>query len=353
MSAKSQGFLGAVRTAVMVTVIAALLWLMAEAQMVQSQTVSVQVVLIPGGEEGSATVVRAAPDAAWERTIEVTLEGATSELDRAVRQLGGRFELGLGREIPTTPGRYNLDLRALLRHHSVIQQNGVRIAKVVPDSVRVEVDELISVDLRVRVEFPNGVEVQGSPQAEPELVQLVGPSRVIARMQDEGLGAVAMVKSEAIAQLTPGRSEMIRGVHVELTGSPTDRWETSVNPARVDVRVLLRSLTETLELPPLPVQVLVAPDEIGRYVIEIAAADRDVVGVTVTGPAEAVELIRSKSVIPTAFLALTLDQLESQVTSAQIQVYGLPQGVTVVGAPREVQLTIRLAESADADSSTP
>ncbi|MCA9303633.1 MAG: hypothetical protein KC996_05895 [Phycisphaerales bacterium] len=344
MSSKGFHLFGAARTVVLVTIIAVLLWLMAESQMVQSRTIEVQIVLVsPAAAEGGA-VVRASPDAVWERTAELTLQGATSELDRVVRTLGGKIELQLGREVPTTPGRHNLDLRSIWRQQPVIEGSGVTVAGVVPEEVRVEVDELVKIQMPILVELPAGVQVQGTPQSEPVQVELVAPSTTINQLQSSGAVARAVVASEQIEQLFPGRTETVRGVEVGVDGLAAGAWETRLSPSRVNVRVLLRSLTETLELGPMPVQVLVAPDEVGRYVIEIAPADRDVVGVSVVGPGEAIEQIRSGSVVPTAYLALSLDQLESRVTSAAIRVSGLPPGVRVSGAERTVQLTIRPAQ---------
>lgn len=346
MSTKTRKVFGAVRTAVLVTIIAVLLWLMAESQMVQSRTIEIQIVLVsPSAVEGGA-VVRASPDVVWERTAELTLQGATSELDSVVRLLGGKIELRLGREIPTTPGRHDLDLRGIWRQQPSIEGSGVTVAGVVPEVVRVEVDELVKVQMPVLVELPTGVQVQGTPQSEPAQVDLLGPASTVERLQAGGAVARAVVGPDQIAQLMPGRTETVRGVDVEVSGLAAGEWETQVKPGRVTVRVLLRSLTETLELGPMPVQVLVAPDEVGRYVIEIAPADRDVIGVSVVGPGEAIEQIRSGMVVPTAFLALSLDQLESRVSSAVIRVSGLPPGVRVSGAERTVQLTIRPAQSA-------
>ena len=341
MSTRSQQVFSVARTMVLVTLIAVLLWLMAESQMVQTRTIEVQIVLVSKGEGQDGPVVRASPDVSWERTAELTLQGATSELDRVVRLLGGKFELRLGQEIPTTPGRHDLDLRSIWRQHSEIQGSGVTVAAVVPEVARVEVDELIKMTLPVRVELPSGVRVQGTPQSDPQQVELVGPASTIEMLRSSGASARVLVSDEMLLQLSPGRTETIRGVPVVVSGLSVGEWETRVTPQRVDVRVLLRSLSETLELGPMPVQVLVAPDEIGRYVIEIAPADRDVVGVVVAGPAEAIEQIRSGSVVPTAYLALSLDQLEARVTSASIRVSGLPPGVRMSGAERAVQLTIR------------
>ena len=353
MSSKGFHLFGAARTVVLVTIIAVLLWLMAESQMVQSRTIEVQIVLVsPAAAEGGA-VVRASPDAVWERTAELTLQGATSELDRVVRTLGGKIELQLGREVPTTPGRHNLDLRSIWRQQPVIEGSGVTVAGVVPEEVRVEVDELVKIQMPILVELPAGVQVQGTPQSEPVQVELVAPSTTINQLQSSGAVARAVVASEQIEQLFPGRTETVRGVEVGVDGLAAGAWETRLSPSRVNVRVLLRSLTETLELGPMPVQVLVAPDEVGRYVIEIAPADRDVVGVSVVGPGEAIEQIRSGSVVPTAYLALSLDQLESRVTSAAIRVSGLPPGVRVSGAERTVQLTIRRCGPSPASSSVP
>jgi hypothetical protein len=346
MSSEGKGIFRAVRTGVLVTIIAVLLWLMAESQMVQSRTIEVQIVLVSASastEEGG-TVVRASPDVIWERTAELTLQGATSELDRVVRLLGGKMELRLGQEIPSTPGRHDLDLRSIWRQNPEIESSGVSVAGVVPEMARVEVDELVKVALPVRVELPIGVQVQGTPQSEPEQVELIGPASTIEQLQSSGATARAIVQAELLDQLQPGRAETVRGVPIEVTGLDSGAWETRLLPRRVDVRVLLRSQTESLELGPMPVQVLIAPDEIGRYLIEIAPADRDVVGVSVIGPANAIEQIRSGSVVPTAYLSLTLDQLESRVSSAQIRVSGLPPGVRMSGADRTVQLAIRPVE---------
>ncbi|MBL4590497.1 MAG: hypothetical protein JKY96_00915 [Phycisphaerales bacterium] len=347
MSTKGTKVWRSLRTAVMVTVISGLLWLMAESQMVNSQVLTVRVVLMESDAQDGSFVVRPAAGVIWEGTIEVTLEGATSELDRAMRQLGGTIELVVGEQIPETPGRHDLDMKSIWRKHPVIRQNGVRISEVVPEVLVVEVDRLVELSVPVRVEIPTGVELQGPGQSVPEQLTLLTPSMVAAKMQGVGLEAIVRVDSDAIAQLTPGRSETIRGMPVELSEPVLDEWSTTIGPGRVDVRILLRSLIETLELPPMPVQVLMAPDEVGRYEVVIAPADRDVVSVMVSGPGEAIEKIRSNGVVPAAFLALTLDQLVSRVTSAQIDLHGLPEGVKMVGAPKMVQLTIRAVGEVD------
>ncbi len=338
---KPAGLWSKLRTVVLVSLIAGLLWLMAESQMVNAQIVSIRVVVVDAPREDGSFVARPAAGVVWEGVVEVTLEGATSELDRAMRQLGGDLELVVGEQIPETVGRHDLDMKAIWRRHPAVRQNGVRVGEVVPDMLSIEVDQLTAVDVPVRVSVPEGVELQGQGQSVPEELTLLTPKSVAARVNQPGLEAVVEVGADSIAQLTPGRAEIVRGLNYTLSEPVTDEWETRIRPARVDVRLFLRTLIETRELPPMPVQVLMAPDEVGRYVVELDAGDRDVVGVRVSGPAEAIEKIRSNGVVPTAFLALTLDQLVSRVTSAQIELYGLPEGVTVVGTPKVVQLSIR------------
>lgn len=330
---------GSIRTLVIVSLITIMVWLLAEARMVQTQSLEAQVFLT--GVEGTGSlslVVRQAPDLAQVRTVSIQVEGSIAGLDRFARLLQNRVELRIGREIPAQPGMHTLDLRTLLRQSTNLDVHGLTISQVSPESIVVEVDELETRDFPIRVIMPMGVELDGAPRSEPASVRVVAPSSVLGQVVVNE--ATVRVSASEVAPLAQGRLETIPGVVVELEGVVRGDWATSIDPAQVDVFVSLRTLTQTLTLTRMPVQILLAPGEIGDWHVQINESDKDLVGVEVVGPAEAINQLRTGAVVPRAFVTLSFEDLERRVRSKPAQVLGLPNGCRVVSPEKVVNLEI-------------
>lgn len=334
-----------IRTIIVVTLISMMLWLLAESRMVRSQTVEAQLAITmvesPGGIE---LAVRQAPDQMLVRIVEIEIEGSTSGIDELVRQLQNRVELRLGREIPARPGLFEIDLRAELRKSPDLDMHGVTITSVSPERLTIEVDEIETREFRVGVELPDGVLTDSVAFTEPALVTLRAPSTVMQQVASER--AKVVVTEDQIEALTPGRLETVPGMVVELDGVRSGTWATTLEPAQVDVLLTLRSVTQRLTLDPLPVQVLLAPGEIGRWRVDIDDTDRDLLGVEIEGPVEAIELLRSKSVRPRALIALSFEDLGQGIDEKPAQIVNLPPGCRVVSSEQDVGFRIsRVAES--------
>ena len=346
-----------IRTVIVVTLISMMLWLLAESRMVRSQTVEAQLAITmvesPGGIE---LAVRQEPGQGLVRVVEIEIEGSTSGIDELVRQLQNRVELRLGREIPARPGVFEIDLRAELRKSPDLDMHGVTITAVNPERVTVEVDEIETREYRIGVGLPEGVQTDSVPFTEPALVTLRAPSSVMQQVASEQ--AKVVVTDDQVEKLTPGRLETVPGMVVELDGVRSGTWATTLEPAQVDVLVTLRSVTQRLTLDPLPVQVLLAPGEIGRWRVDLDDTDRDLLGVEIEGPVDAIELLRSKSVRPRALIALSFEDLGQGINEKPAQIVNLPPGCRVVSQEQDVGFRIsRVAESSleqdDAGSDQP
>jgi len=335
-----------VRTVIVVTLISMMLWLLAESRMVRSQTVEAQLAITsvesPGGLE---LVVRQVPGESFVRVVEIELEGSTSGIDELVRQLQNRLELRLGREIPARPGIFEIDLRAELRRSPDLDMHGVTITSVIPERVFIEVDEIETREFPLRIVLPDGVEIDGAHRFDPALVRVRAPSSVLAQVGVDS-GNVTVTRDQ-IDQLNPGRLETIPGVIVEIEGIDAGTWGATIEPAQVDVFIELQSVTQELELDPLPVQVLIAPAEIGRWRVDIDDGDRDLIGVTVEGPVEGLELLRSGAIRPRAYIVLSYVDLEGGIPAQSVQIVNLPPGCRVLGTERVVGLRITRVPDAE------
>jgi hypothetical protein len=341
---EQRGKLAQFRTILVVTLIAVMLWLLAESRMVRTQTMEAQLVLTTSEpSNGIELVVRKTGGQDRTRSVELELDGSTAGIDRLIRQLQNRIELRLGREIPAKPGTFVIDLREELRRSSDLDMHGVTIKSVTPETVEVEVDELETRELPIGIELPEGVLTDGSPRAEPALVQVRAPSSVLAGIAEDSAAAVVIERSQ-LDRLSSGRLETVPDVVVQVKGLESNAWQTTIEPPQVDVLIELKSVTQQLELDPLPVQVVIAPNEIGKWRIELDGNDHDLIGVLVEGPVAGIEALRSGTQRPQALVILTFEDLERGVNEKPAQIVNLPAGCRVVGFERVVGLQITRVE---------
>lgn len=329
------------RTVFLVTVVTALVWLLAESRTIRAQRVELTPRLEVGA--GSGLVVRPAPGEEFPESVRAVLSGSAAGLDQVLRSLQGRLVLRVGIEAPSTAGIHDIDLREVLQDDETLAAAGVSVLEVSPQRVRVQVDTIEEMSLPVRIEAPEGVlfEANGVPDPNPSSIQVRGPATVLARLA--GKEAVVRLDADAVETLAPGRAETIPALTADLPRDD-DRWATTFDPPRglVDVLLTLRSRTASLTLAPMPVQVLLAPGEIGRWSVTLDPGNQDLIGVEVTGPSDQIGLLRSGEVVPTAYIELSFEELERALTEKRAEVQGLPAGVRVApGTDLMVHLSVQ------------
>ena len=339
----SRTFFAHVRTGVIVTLITVMVWLLAESRMVRDRSIEPQLVLTtlnPDGE--SKYVVRQILGQEQIRTVSVSMTGSIAGLDRFARVLQSRVELRVGRDIPAEPGIHVVDLKQVLRDSPELAVHGLIITQVSPATVSVEVDEVITLDLPIRVELPQGVELDGVPSSDPAFIQVVGPRSSIQGLSAQE--AVVQILPEVLEHLSEGRLETIPGALVQLPGDGGFGWDIETNPSQVDIRLTLKSQTARWTIARLPIQVLIAPGEIGKWNVQIADADKDLINVLVEGPDHAIEQIRSGDVQPRAVVMLSFEDLGRGLESTTAQILGLPSGCKLLNPEFLISLSISKAQ---------
>jgi len=314
------------RTLILVTVVSLLVWVLAESRTIRSETIELTPSLELG--PGGTRLTRAAPGTEWPDSLTVTLSGSTAGLDQAIRALRGRLTMRVGIEVPDLPGISEIDLREMLRTSDIATAAGVTVEEVEPARVSIEVAEVREIELPIRVATPEGVafEQSGVARAVPGTVKIIGPEVVVARLEDAE--AIVRLNAASISGMVPGRASTVTGLRIELP-EDAERWATRVEPAQANVTMTLRTRTAELTLSAMPIQLMIAPGEVGRWAIELDAGSQDLVGVEVVGPSDQIARLRSGEVVPTAFVSLGFDELERGIDAKAAQIQGLPPGVTV------------------------
>jgi hypothetical protein len=212
------------------------------------------------------------------------------------------------KSLPVTPGEHALDMRAILANHLDLQHVAASIASVEPATVAAVVEELVTREVDVKVDVASG-QTDGTPEPKPTRATIRAP-RAIADTLPKDLVAIASLDEPQLERLVPGRRETISAVRLSLPAPFNDSKSIRIEPATVDVQLVLTVRTPTSKPMNVPVQVVLASVEQKRWDITFDPRYQFVPDVTVTGPAEIVRQIEDRKIQVVALLQLSFNELE-------------------------------------------
>lgn len=342
MKARSEerSLLGVARMLVVVSLVSVLIWIVAEGESVSRERVEVAVRL---ADAEGGVVIRATDAALWTGRVLVSIEGSTTEVSDLRDRLREALAFRPGDPgIPAEPGVHTLDLASVLRESRSIKGTGVSIVSVEPESVPVMVDRVSWQSLDVRVEVPE-VASASSPVAEPRRVRVQVPSLLTGSFAS--LRTLdARLTPEQISRLEVGQRNVVEGVPVQLPGELALHPFVKLDPARVSVIVTLDSRTDSVKLDNVPVQVRRPAFESDKWVVAVHPDDVLLEDVTVTGPSELIERIRSGQLTIFATAVLTLDDRDARITQKEVTFSDLPTPLSFEAPNTTVRLTITPVE---------
>lgn len=307
---------------VFVSVIALLVWTLAESQTIRTERFSVELRLEPGS---SSRVIRAASSEDLPATFEVRVSGSASGIDDLTRVLRDPVALVLGIDIPFQPGEQVVDLQATLRSMEMFRKSAVTLVEVVPSSLRIEADDLVTIQVPVRVDL-SGVQVEGPARAEPDSIEFRVPSMLRSSIVAYDAFVTASLNEAQLSLISPGIEQRVDGVQVVPSPSLTASWFLRPANAQVAVILKLKSRTASETIPAVPVHIRVVPSELARFDISVAEDDRFIHDVTLRGPGPLIERIRSDpSIRPVAVVVLSFEELERGIEAKDAQ-FILPPG---------------------------
>lgn len=322
-----------IRAAVVAALVALVMWFFAEGEGVSTRTV-VMSVSFASEPVGDLLVV---PDVGFKGVVRVTLEGTTRTIDAAAAAVGNELQLKPGSPgVPVSPGQQSVDLREAIGSLPSVRGMGSTLAQIEPKAVVVNVVRLVSRELPVRAELGVGgadLALDVEPTCTPSTVTLRVPAGDADRIS-EGAFAVAVVSGPELRRIVArgsaafanGGVQVLQGL-VRLPDEALGMDPIVVTPEQVSVTLRLKRKVGVLKLPTVPVWIsLPSTEDAGKWTIEVQ--DKVVTDVTLTGPAEELERIRSGEIEVRAMVELSSEDLARGVTSKPASFPGLPTGVT-------------------------
>lgn len=346
MAERVQGF-------ILVTLIAVMIWLAAEAESLGTSSVTARVAFAGLDIADEGRLIVTSKD--WDGNARLDLRGSRAALQNARATLDTRIELLPGvAGVPSDAGDHQIDLLSVLQQSERLRSSGITIESVSPRRVTIDVRELVVVRLPIRPELP-GVLLQGKPAVAPELAAVRLPKSISEPLIDDPSLAQVIAQPTAEQLATLGDAGL-KSIPVTLTLPESLR-------ARSNTELLTRTATITFttqsgvrtENLSAPVWVLTPSLEIGNWSVELDAGDQ-LLAVKVTAPNAIMDQIRS----PTsgdrlvAVLDLSSDELDQRIDSKGVGFallrdgapITLPDTIKIEPAAPRVRFTIR-SERAD------
>lgn len=305
-----------VKQFLVVSIVTVLIWLLAEAESVRTQKIPLDLTFKP--DQDATRLVSLGSDRGPIVSTTVTLQGPAARVDALADKLRSKLiAVQAGMEgVPVEPGRRVIDLREVLRGLPAVRDSRIAIAQVEPETVQVDVDNLVTRDARVRPVVPDGQVLEGSPEPTPATVRLRFPESAAGKVPED-LSLPARIDRSSLTNLPEGRRTIIKNVPVEIPEALRGLDGVRLQPASVSVAVTLRSRASSAVLATVPVHVRLAPTETGMWDIQVPPESRLLTDVAVTGPSEDIEQIRSGRLKPIAFVPLSFEELEKAAASGQ------------------------------------
>jgi len=330
-----------IKNILLVTIIAALVWIFAESETLRTSDVRLELQLI--ADASGQHVARPADESTWSPNITVELSGAAGRMDNIQALALRPVRLAPGSPgVPAEPGDYAIDIRQALAALPELTGRGITITRCEPASIRIRIDELISREFKIVVQA--NAELEGPPEVRPALAVISMPRRIADAIPADTV-LTARIDADTLARLVPGRREVLTNVRLSLPDAHADALRPDaharIDPPAAQIALTLRARSASTEIASVPVQVRLAPIELARWEIAIPDQDRFIANVRVTGPADLIELVKRGELKITATLALSFEELERGITSKEVTFSDLPSSLKVEADNRTVKLSVK------------
>lgn len=331
-----------VTNVLVVTVVSVLLWLWAAGATEESRPVRFDVRVITADPERIQTEpTEAIP-------VNAVVRGARREVADAAERLSGKtFDLVVGSVgVPGTPGTHTINLADTLRRTSRVPLGRVGIKVDSPETLTITVSELETVTASI-VPVLSNLSIVGEPIVDPLTAQLRLPKSLVPLLGASPRVEALLPPAEA-GTIQAGRSHT-RSIPLRLPDAlAPHRRQVSIVPERAQVSFMVESRSASTTLARVPVQIAGPPADLDGYRIAIAPEDALLREVEVSGPTAAIEAIEQGQATVLAFVHLSATDLSQRIESSRIDLWMLPEGVTVtrIGDSTDVRPVIRLQVTA-------
>lgn len=327
-----------IKTILLVTLIAALIWIWAEGESFSSAVVNPRVSFVTAGGDLEIT-----PDENWRGTVRLRLEGSTVAIKQAEQLLGTALVLRPPQPgVPSAPGeRQTVNLVEALKSLPQVRQLGITVLDVDPTDVIVNVTKYVQRDMLVRPDFPLEIDLLGEPTVTPSRVSVRIPEQIAARLTDNDVIPLPI----AARDLQGAKDETPQSINLPLTLPPSLQGVRGVvmRPDQVGITFRVRKNVDSITLTSVPVWVSIPPTESSSWDIELK--DTFLRDVVFTGPTDQIRKLRDRSFVPIAEVQLSSDELESGITTKEAVIVRILPGVDCTIPVKMIELTVKRRSS--------
>jgi hypothetical protein len=295
-----------------------LIWIYAEReQVVQPNSPNVQNVMI---------TLKSSPDLYVEfadrspQTVNLQLTGPQQAFEKVKEQLTMHIPLGITVDVGSSlnPGKNQaVNVVSLLQNQDLFKNNGVTVQESQPPDIRVDVDRKIH--RQVPVQIPASVNnLSADTHFEPAHVEVSGPKTLVDQVD------LVYAKLEGNPLLNQPGNHIIASVPLESA------LKVDISPAQVtaDIAVHASDVSYTITDPPVPIAVTQLVPTLTNYDFSLTDGDGTLAGVTVTGPQQQIDKIKSGKFQVVADLEVDPSDAGNSAVTKTLQ-YVLPPGVKV------------------------
>ncbi len=356
MSDAKPTILSRAATFLIVSVVTLLIWLLAESESLRTERIQAKLIFRADAE--SNRLIRVEPGQEFNGTVTIEFEGSTAAVDSLSGVLRKEIRLEPGFEgVPGAPGTYPVQLQTALSALPSFRSSHVTISRVEPPTVNVVVDNLITRDASVRVELPETQTLDGAPEVTPTTIKVSFPES-LARSLPTDLQVTARLDATRIQNLPEGRRTTLQAVPLDTPDPLRASDAVRLSPPQVNIALTLRSRTASITVPTVPVHIRLAATELAIWDIQLNPESRLLTDVTVSGPADTIDLIRTDKLKLIAFVPLAFDELEKAAASGEPidkePIFSdLPTSLKLDSKQKAIRLTVKRRETVGPPPNTP
>lgn len=324
-----------IQTAVVVTLLAILIWLYAEAQnpaVPLDQEVTVQLLPPPGSD------LRVRLDST--DRLSLLLTGPNAELQELKKQLRlqqNSLRLTLGEfGLPTTPGDYKEPIINYLEEHPLFKNSRIRVqtkeSNVLVFTVYAMAERTFNIESGA---LPN-VQTEGPIVIDPTTVKVRIPANILNTLNEDALKVIAVPRLQAGQVYKPGVPYTLDAT-LTMPGI-ADPSAIEFPPGPVRLTFTVHTTRTELAVPNVPIRIVLLPVDQNRY--DITISEPLIAELKIAGPSDLITRIRDGSIRITGEAVFSSDELTQQITTKLISFDHLPDSLSILSAPITIAVTI-------------
>lgn len=344
---KKGTLLESLETVLVVSVIAALIWLYAEGETVSTQTrrVNVRFVAPTAGmavslpDQESSVVGGAVID------VQAAIQASQGDLPRIADWVRNET-IDIEVNVPGSPDEVHvINLQDVLNQSPLADINAF-VKETTPETVSVRVQQLRTVDMGIRIQQGDlELSEEAPPIVVPDKVAVTMPANLAQQVSDQNIPLVArldLLDPETLEQDTLNVETVELNLPPELLNQP----HISPSMQRAEARFLVRKITAEYTLERVQVRLRITDDITGLYSIRIDPSSQRILRVKVRGPSEAIKRIENDPSLVRASILIKMEDLTNSANNhtAPLDIF-LPEGVKIVSVEPNLTTVTYTAEA--------